>query len=229
MERELELQSPFFLKVGLPLARALAWILFTLFGPFRVKRRDRFPKEGGILILSNHLSDVDPIAVHLACPRPVYFMAKSELFDMFLIGRVIRWFKAFPVKRGEPDRTSIKKAVALLKAGHVVCVYPEGELSESTDLLPFKPGIALIVRMAGVPVIPLGLKRTNSILPYGSLLPRPALGWVEALWGAPKSFGKDATAEEIVAWAEEEVIGLTGQKRAAIEELAKENEDAPAK
>jgi len=216
MAPELELHSPAFKAVGLPLARVAAWILFTLLGPFRVKQRSRVPSGGGLLILSNHLADVDPIAVQMACPRPVYFMAKSELFEMFLLGKVIRWFKAFPVKRGEPDRSAIKKAVAYLKAGNVVCVFPEGELSESGDLLPLKPGIALIVRMAGVPVICLGLKRTNRMLPYGSLLPRPALGWVEAAWSESKSFEKEATAEEIVAWAEGEIQALTGQKRAVL-------------
>lgn len=203
-----ERQTSFFNAFWLPLARAFSWILFTLLGPTRVFGRGRVPRKGGLLILANHRADVDPILVQIACPRTVYFMAKSELFDIPILGKAIRGFRAFPVKRGEPDRQSIKKAVAYLKAGETVCVFPEGELSESGEMLPLKPGIALIVRMAGVPVICCGLRNTNRMMPYGKVIPRPAFRWIEARWGEPKQFDAHATADEIVAWATEELQTL---------------------
>lgn len=208
-ESGVERQSPWFNRFGLPIAKALAWTLLFLLGPLRVKGKYRVPKRGGLLILSNHISDLDPPAVQVACHRTIYFMAKSELFDMRILGRVIRWFRAFPVKRGEPDRSAIKKAIAYLRAGETVCVFPEGELSEDGAMLPLKPGVALIVRMAEVPVICVGLVGTNKIMPCGKVLPRPAFGGVVATWGEARSFDRRAETEEIMGWVEGQLRELT--------------------
>ncbi len=206
----LERQHPLFTALALPVARVFAWLLFTLLGPTRVYGRRQVPRHGGLLILANHRADVDPILVQMACPRPVYFMAKSELFAMPILGRAIRAFRAFPVKRGEPDRQAIKKAVALLRAGETVCVFPEGELSETGEMLPLKPGVALMVRMAEASVICLGLRNTARMLPYGKLIPRPAFRWVTARWGEPRRFEAHASAEEVLGWADGELRRLSG-------------------
>ena len=206
-----ELQSPIVRRLWYPLARNSMALLFFFLGPVRVRGKYRVPKTGGVLVLSNHLADVDPIVVQLACPRTIYFMAKSELFGMRILGDILRSFRAFPVKRGEPDRAALRRAVDYLRMGQPVGVFPEGELSEGGELLPMKAGVALIARMADVPVICLGIKGTNRILPYGSLLPRPAFGGVEAIWGEPRHFEKGTDAEEILAWAEGQLRELTGQ------------------
>lgn len=203
--------STFYRWVILPISLLFAWLLFLILGPIRVWNRRRFPRKGGVLILSNHLADVDPVAVQLACPRPVHFMAKSELFDMPILGSIIRVYKAFPVKRGEPDRASIKQAVQLLRMGEVVCVFPEGQLSADGELQELKPGIALLARMAECQVICCGLRNTNKIMPYGKVFPRPSFHMTKARWGTPKAFGKDSETEEIVAWAENELRSLTAQ------------------
>jgi len=209
MEDNLDRQNPLFAKIGIPIGRIIAWILLTLLGPFRRRGQYRVPKSGGVLILSNHQADIDPVAVQLACPRNIYFMAKSELFEMKVLGKIIRWFKAFPVKRGEPDRTSIKRAVQLLKGGEAVCVFPEGELSVTGELLPLKSGVALIVRMADVPVICCGINGTRNVLPYGKLLPRPAFKTIRVNWGEVKHFDKKEETETVMSWVENQLRELT--------------------
>jgi len=194
-----------------PLARGFAWFLFLILGPARVRGKYRIPKKGGLLILSNHLADVDPLAVQIGCPRVIHFMAKSELFDMPILGKVIRVFKAFPVKRGEPDRGAIKRAVQLLRMGETVCVFPEGQLSEDGLLQELKPGIALLARMAECQVICCGLKNTNRIIPYGKYVPRPSFHITQVAWGEPRHFGKEAETEQIVAWATGQLKSLTDQ------------------
>lgn len=201
-------QTVWFRLFGLPLARLASWILFTLLGPTLVRGRNNVPNSGGVLVLSNHLADVDPILVQIACKRSVYFMAKSELFEMPLLGRIIKAFKAFPVKRGEPDRGAIKHAVQLLQSGEVVCVFPEGQLSETGDLLELKPGVALLIRLAKVPVVCIGLKNTNRIMPYGKLIPRPALTVVRANWGEPINL-EGVEPEEALKRVEAELRRLT--------------------
>ncbi|MHB8635667.1 MAG: lysophospholipid acyltransferase family protein [Fimbriimonadaceae bacterium] len=159
--------------------------IMKLLGPVRVRNGNRVPRSGGLLILSNHLADVDPVVVQAFCLRHIYFMSKSELWDMKFLAIFMRFFRSFPVKRGEPDRPALKLAVELLRAGNAVGVFPEGELSESGELLPIKPGIALIARQAKVPIICVGLRNTNHILPYGKRVPRPAFRSVWVRWGTP--------------------------------------------
>jgi 1-acyl-sn-glycerol-3-phosphate acyltransferase len=185
--------------------------LMLVLGPLRVRGRAGVPTTGGLLILANHIADIDPPVVQLACGRSIHFMAKSELFAIPVLGVLIRWFHAFPVKRGEPDRAAIKHAISLLHAGEAVCIFPEGELSESGRLQPLLPGAALIVRKAGVPVVCCGLRNTNRVMPYRRVVPRPGFCFTHAEWGEPRSFADDAGTDEIVEWATRELRRLTHQ------------------
>jgi 1-acyl-sn-glycerol-3-phosphate acyltransferase len=194
-----------------PLLRAFGILLLFVLGRFKTFNRNRVPQNGGLLILSNHRSDCDPIAIQVACPRPIRFMGKKELWDMAVVRGFLNWLKAFPINRGEPDKSAIKHSVALLQAGECVGVFPEGQLTETGELLPLKPGIALIVRLSGAPVICLGLRNTERIVPYGSLLPRPSLKQVTAHWGEPRCFERHADTEQIMAWAQEELTALCSE------------------
>ncbi len=197
------------MQIVLPILRVFVSGLLFLLGPFRTQGKTSIPKSGGVLVVANHLSDIDPIAVQFACARHIHFMAKSELFEMRGLGRIIRWFGAFPVKRGQPDRGAIKHAVRLLQEGKVVCVFPEGQLSEDGSLQPLQPGIVLMIRMANVPVICCGLEGTNRIMPYGLSIPRPSFGWVTAKWGQPKMFDPSVEVAEVLTWATSELERLS--------------------
>lgn len=203
-----EHRHPAWLIVAYPLLKLLFGGLLLLLGPLRMIGGYRAPRKGGLLILSNHLSDIDPVVVQIASPRLLHFMAKDELFQIRLLGAFLKAV-AFPVRRGQPDRSAIRIAVKLLRAGEAVCVFPEGELSASGQLLPLLPGVGLIAKMAEAEIICVGLRNTQLIVPYGSLLPRPAFRRVYAVWGQPRRFPKGADIEEILAWARAELLSLT--------------------
>jgi 1-acyl-sn-glycerol-3-phosphate acyltransferase len=95
--------------------------------------------------------------------------------------------------------------------GEAVCIFPEGQLSESGLLQPLLPGAALIVRKAGVPIICCGLRNTNRVMPYRSVVPRPGFCFTYAEWGEPRSFSDDATADEVIGWATQELLRLSHQ------------------
>lgn len=195
--------------IALPILRTLVWPLVTLLGPFIVKNRRQIPKSGGLLILANHISDFDPVLVQLACPRPVHFMAKSELFQMPILGKLITWYGAFPVRRGEPDRASLERAIELLRAGEVVCIFPEGRLSRTGELLPLNPGAALVARKGKAALICVGIQGANRIIPFGKYVPRPAFRRVFARWGAAIPADQMNSAQEILSWAESELKELS--------------------
>jgi 1-acyl-sn-glycerol-3-phosphate acyltransferase len=191
---------------------AFITVLTVVLGPPSVRGWRRVPKRGGLLILSNHLADFDPILIQVACRRRIRFMGKSELFEMRVLKTLMRWGGAFPVKRGEPDREALKKSIRLLKGGETVCIFPEGQLSEDGKLQELKPGVGLIAKMAGVPVICCGIKNTNYVIPYGQLTPRPGFHRLHVRWSEPHQFGKDESIETIVGWAEAQIRTLTDQE-----------------
>lgn len=189
------------LALWLPLARVFSKALLFVLGPVRVRGIYRVPKTGPVLVLSNHLSDMDPVIVQSSCPRALHFMAKSELFDMPFVGRMQRAFGSFAVVRGTPDRAALKQAANLLHDGEAVAIYPEGQISEDGNLQEIKAGVAIIIRMCpGVPVICCGFQGAQRIIPYGSIIPRPALHPITVTWGEPRTFVKTSTTEEILGW-----------------------------
>ena len=192
-----------------PFIKGICWVTFKILGRLHSSGAKRMPSQGGVLVFPNHRSDCDPPVVHALSPRPLHFMAKSELFEMRLTAWAMWFSQAFPVRRGEPDRAALRYAAELAKIGEAVCIFPEGQLSTTGEMLPIKAGVALIVRMAGVPCICLGLKNTSQIVPYGSLRPRFSKNRVEAVWGEPRTFDKDASAEEILGWIEAELKRLS--------------------
>lgn len=168
--------------------------------PLSVRGRALVPREGGLIVLSNHLADLDPLLLQYASPRPVRFMAKADLFELKVIGSILRYVQAFPVKRGQPDRGALKYAIALAKAGEVVIIFPEGELSATGELLPLLPGAGLIIRQAGVPAICCRIDGTNLLLPYGQTVPRFRLGAkLTARWSEARNLSGYSN-DEILEW-----------------------------
>lgn len=194
-----------------PFIKSVCWLTFKILGRLHSEGAERVPKKGGVLVFPNHRSDCDPPVVHAVSPRPMHFMAKSELFEMRLTSWAMWFSEAFPVRRGEPDRGALRHAAELAKLGEAVCIFPEGQLSTDGKVQALKAGVALIVRMAGVPCVCLGLRNTEQVVPYGTLRPQFSKNRVEAVWGEPRTFDKGAPAEEIIEWIESELKRLSGE------------------
>lgn len=123
----------------------------------KIKNPERLPKEGGVIVCFNHRSNWDvPVAITFL-RRKLHFMAKKELFDIFLLGRIIAWSGAFPVSRGRGDIGAVKAAVGALRAGKAVAMFPEGKRVKKGETHKAKAGIALIANMADCPILPVGI------------------------------------------------------------------------
>ncbi|MBI0576171.1 1-acyl-sn-glycerol-3-phosphate acyltransferase [Neobacillus cucumis] len=115
---------------------------------------ENFPKEGGVLLCSNHINNFDPPVVGIMIPRTVYFMAKEELFAVPILGDIIRRCNAFPVKRGMSDRDALRKGLSVLKEGHILGIFPEGTRSKTGELGKGLAGVGFFALRSNAQVVP---------------------------------------------------------------------------
>ncbi len=144
------------------------WIVgpfLKLFNRVEVKGLDCIPAQGPAVIIGNHISLWDPIYLYCLIRRRSYFMAKAELFDIPVIGFLLRRINVFPVKRNSLDRQALKKAAQVLEQGHLLVIFPEGSRSKTGELQPFKQGAALFAHRAGAAVVPVLFENTTKTFP----------------------------------------------------------------
>lgn len=134
---------------------------------------ENIPKQGGVILAPNHPSDLDSFILGIAITRQLHTMGKEELFRRRFAGFIFRKLNAFPVKRGEIDRESIRIAIGVLKNGHVIDMYPEGTVSKDGFLQEPRLGTAFIALQAKVPVLPAAIIGTFNVMSKGQRFPRP--------------------------------------------------------
>jgi 1-acyl-sn-glycerol-3-phosphate acyltransferase len=156
--------------------------LFLLFFySFRFFGQHRVPAAGPILIVANHESFWDPPLVGVAVRRRVAFMARKTLFNSKLLAWFMTRVGAFAVDQEGTGLEGIRTALRRLEEGDPVVIFPEGSRTRDGRLKPFMPGVALLVRKARVPVLPVGLAGAYDAWPIHARKPRFA-----PLWGPPR-------------------------------------------
>jgi 1-acyl-sn-glycerol-3-phosphate acyltransferase len=159
---------PFYYALGL-----LSWPVIRGLFRERVKGLENLP-EGGFVLAPNHVSNLDPwpLGMPLWPQRQLNWMAKSELYKP-VIGTLISWGGAFPVRRGERDEAAIATAVERVREGEVVVIFPEGTrqtkgLIKKHEARP-RTGAARVALRAGAPLIPAAIGGTDRLLRLGPL------------------------------------------------------------
>lgn len=175
--------------------QVIARIGTTLWFDLKAHGESNVPADGGVLLVANHQSYLDPVLVAVRLDRPVSFLAKSELFENKFFGWLIRSLHAFPVRQGRGDVRAIKETVERLQEGHVLNVYPEGSRTEDGELGDVQAGIALIVRKAGVPIIPVAIIGAFNAWPKSRKLPRA--GRARVIYGKPLDVSGLKSAEVV--------------------------------
>jgi len=155
--------------------RCIQWIVATFFaayGGWRATGRHNLPEKGGVLLVSNHLSFLDVFLLGIPLRRPLNYVARSTLFLPGL-GALIRSVGGFPIQREGMGASGLKETLRRLKNGGIVALFPEGTRSPDGEMREIKPGIAVLVSRARVPVVPAGIAGTFEAWPRTNLIPRP--------------------------------------------------------
>jgi 1-acyl-sn-glycerol-3-phosphate acyltransferase len=118
---------------------------------------ERVPEAGGGVVAVNHLSAIDPPLVGALSPRAIFYMAKAELLALPVVGDILMWTGAFPVRRGEGDRDSLRLAREIARDGHLVGVFVEGTRQKLGYPGEVLPGAMMIAMQEGVPLVPCGV------------------------------------------------------------------------
>jgi 1-acyl-sn-glycerol-3-phosphate acyltransferase len=146
--------------------RQIFRIMFCLLYRWRIEGVENIPQSGGAIISPNHMSFFDPPLTGSAMKRPLYFMAKKELFDIPLFGWAISRTNAFPVKRGSQDMAAMRRAFSLLKECHLLLMFPEGTRSTDGKMGKAISGAGMVACNAQVPLIPVKIENTNTMLKF---------------------------------------------------------------
>jgi 1-acyl-sn-glycerol-3-phosphate acyltransferase len=129
---------------------------------------------GPVLVVANHQSHLDPplLGVAFRSDRPVRFIARSGLFKFGPFAWLIRALGAISLKEGEPDSGAMKLAIAELRAGHVIGIFPEGSRSPDGEMQEFKRGAWLLISRAKCDVVPVAIEGAFAAWPRSRSLPR---------------------------------------------------------
>jgi 1-acyl-sn-glycerol-3-phosphate acyltransferase len=152
-----------------------------LLAPLRNYGSDRVPRESGLVLALNHFSWLDPAAFGVACPRTIYYMAKSEIHEVRGLGPLIRSFGAFAVRRGESDREAVRLAREVVRDGNALGLFVEGTRQRSGVPGGARRGAAMIALHEQAPVVPAAIHGSQDWKP-GTFRP------VSIAWGAPVRF-----------------------------------------
>jgi len=177
---------------GLPLAghgdsglyHFCRWLAVPLFGGVyrcRATGLENLPREGGVIVIMNHKSNVDPVLAGMVCDRPLRYMAKQELFVNATLRKLIVTLGAFPIERGGGDRAALVKSLEILADGGVLLMFPEGHRQRDNAVHEFMPGVGMLALRSGAPVVPLAMDGAQRFVSGG----RPGLPALRAKMGPP--------------------------------------------
>lgn len=144
------------------LLRFLSWLLVNVM--YRIDKRgtEHLPAEGAAVVVANHVSFVDALVLMAMSPRPIRFVMDLGIFRIPVLSWLFRQAKAIPITSAKKDRALVERAFARvsdeLRDGQLVCIFPEGRITDTGEVYPFRPGITRILENDPVPVVPCALQ-----------------------------------------------------------------------
>jgi acyl-[acyl-carrier-protein]-phospholipid O-acyltransferase/long-chain-fatty-acid--[acyl-carrier-protein] ligase len=187
------------------------WMLVSSLYRLRVLGRTNVPKTGGALLVANHTSFLDALVILASIDRPVRFLMYKGFYDVRWIRPLAKIMGAIPVSPGMNPRdvvTSLKAATEAIEAGDLVCIFAEGQITRTGQLLPFHKGFERVMKGVDAPIIPVYLDQV-----WGSIF---SFSGQKFFWKRPRKIPYSLT----VAFGEAMPAETNAQKlRSVIQEL----------
>ena len=138
----------------------------------RVYGQENIIETGPTLLAMNHQSFLDPPFAGISCQRPIHYLARKTLFDIPVIGWILRRINVIGVDREGSDVAALKAVMRVLKSGGCTIVFPEGTRTRDGNLQPAKPGAGFIIAKTLAPVVPMRIFGAFEAFPKGAKIPR---------------------------------------------------------
>lgn len=149
--------------------RFLAKVLLRLTARIEIRGLDNFPRNGPALIVTNHIGDADVLLGLAFLPTFINPVAKTELFDFPVLGRLMDAYGVVWIHRGQADRRALRAACQVLEEGRFLAIAPEGRESVTGSLEEGTRGAAFIALKTDVPLLPITFTGTENTRIYGNL------------------------------------------------------------
>lgn len=195
-------------------ARLVLQAMYVILATGRAYHRDRVPRAGGVLIVSNHQSFFDPILAAVPVTRAVNPMARASLFRNPLFSFLIRSGYAFPVKRGSADLGAVREAIRRLKDGRIVLVFPEGTRTRDGSIAALHAGVIVMAQRARVPILPMVIDGAYEAWPRRQMFPSPHP--IRVIYGEP------IPADEVRRSDPEALAGVLHRRMIALQKEVRE-------
>lgn len=185
----------------------LHWAFYTLGWSLRCTGAHNVPRTGPMLVLANHESFLDPVAVGIAVRRRIHYLARKPLFKNPIFGKYLRSVGCVPVDQLGVAKEGLRMSIDLLQAGKALLVFPEGERTWTGKMQPFKPGLSLILKKVPVPILPVGIAGAFEAYPRTAKFPKLSpLFWPATGAGLAAAVGKPIPPEVYAKMGREEML-----------------------
>lgn len=185
----------------------VVWTGYTLGFSYRSVGSRNMPSDGPVLVLANHESFLDPLAVGLAVRRRLHYLARKTLFKSATFGNYLRSVGCIPVDQEGVAKEGLQKSIQALQQRKALLIFPEGERAMDGNMQAFKAGILLILRRVPVPIVPVGVAGAYEAYPRGATVPRfSPLFWTPTGAAVAAAVGKPILPERYAGMEREKML-----------------------
>ncbi|AFK86083.1 lysophospholipid acyltransferase family protein [Thermoanaerobacterium saccharolyticum] len=150
--------------------KVITLAIISLFFGLNVDLLDDLP-DGPCIFVANHKSILDPVVLMDSIDRRVFFIASKDLYKIPILNFILSALETIPIKKNSADVNALKKAIKMLDDGRSIALFPEGGISLDKSVIKIYKGAMYISCKTGCPIVPVGIRGTDGVLPMGEYFP----------------------------------------------------------
>jgi 1-acyl-sn-glycerol-3-phosphate acyltransferase len=177
--------------------RAVTRIIARTYIRLHAEGLENVPDEGACVIITNHISGLDPFVIGIPMDRTLYCLAKVEIYQNAMLTWILNSLGFIPLDRDSTDTSAMRIVLRLLRNGEAIGISPEGTRSTTGDMLPFTDGATKLALHAQVPILPVAVYGTRELMPPGTYGFKSGSVYIKVgkLFDLSDSYGKPMTPD----------------------------------